>query len=55
MAVLTFSLSPENVGKLHDALVCLGKFHESVSFEATRDHVRHLNLGYLESVFQCGC
>ncbi|KFY91744.1 hypothetical protein V498_05344 [Pseudogymnoascus sp. VKM F-4517 (FW-2822)] len=38
MAVLTFTLSPEAVGKMHDALICLGKFNESVSLEATRDH-----------------
>ncbi|ELR06418.1 hypothetical protein GMDG_02134 [Pseudogymnoascus destructans 20631-21] len=39
MAVLTFTLSPEAVGKIHDALICLGKFNESVSLEATRDHL----------------
>ncbi|OBT62666.1 hypothetical protein VE03_07509 [Pseudogymnoascus sp. 23342-1-I1] len=39
MAVLTFTLSPEAVGKMHDALICLGKFNESVSLEATRDHL----------------
>lgn len=42
MAVLTFTLSPEAVGKMHDALICLGKFNESVSLEATRDHVSSL-------------
>jgi hypothetical protein len=44
MAVLTFTLSPEAVGKMHDALICLGKFNESVSLEATRDHVSSLKV-----------
>ncbi|KAL3425603.1 hypothetical protein PVAG01_02394 [Phlyctema vagabunda] len=34
MAILNFTLNPESLGKLHDALVCLGKFSESVSIEA---------------------
>ncbi|KAG0648557.1 DNA repair rad9 [Hyphodiscus hymeniophilus] len=37
MAVLNFTLSPEALGKLHDALVCLGKFSEAVSIEAVHD------------------
>ncbi|RDL35149.1 Rad9-domain-containing protein [Venustampulla echinocandica] len=37
MAILTFTLSPEGIGKLHDALACLGKFSESVSIEASHD------------------
>lgn len=40
MAVLAFTLSPEAIGKLHDALVCLGKFSEAVSIEAANDKVR---------------
>jgi cell cycle checkpoint control protein RAD9A len=39
MAILTFTLSPEAVGKLHDALVCLGKFSEAVSIDANRENV----------------
>ena len=39
MAILTFSLGPEALGKLHDALVCLGKFSDSVSFDASHDKV----------------
>jgi cell cycle checkpoint control protein RAD9A len=39
MAVLNFTLSPEAIGKLHDALVCLGKFSEAVSIEAVHDKV----------------
>lgn len=40
MTVLAFTLSPEAIGKLHDALVCLGKFSEAVSIEASHDKVR---------------
>lgn len=40
MAVLNFTLTPEALGKLHDALVCLGKFSEAVSIEAKHDKVR---------------
>lgn len=39
MALLTFTLSPEALAKLHDALVCLGKFSETVSIEAAHDKV----------------
>ncbi|KAI9740718.1 MAG: hypothetical protein M1818_004683 [Claussenomyces sp. TS43310] len=39
MAVLHFVISPEAVGKFQDALLCLGKFSEAVSVEATRDQV----------------
>jgi len=37
MAILNFTLSPEAFGKLHDALVCLGKFSEAVCIEAIHD------------------
>lgn len=37
MAILNFTLSPEALSKLHDALVCLGKFSEAVSIEASHD------------------
>jgi cell cycle checkpoint control protein RAD9A len=40
MAVLSFTLSPEAVGRFYDSLVCLGKFSESVTIEATKDRVR---------------
>jgi len=40
MAVLNFTLSPEAVGRFYDSLVCLGKFSESVTIEATKDRVR---------------
>ncbi|KAK5118044.1 hypothetical protein LTR62_004090 [Meristemomyces frigidus] len=34
MAVLSFSLTPEATGRVHDALVCLAKFGEYVAIEA---------------------
>lgn len=40
MAILTFTLSPDGVVRIHDALVCLGRFSETVSIEATHDKVR---------------
>ncbi|RAL11605.1 putative DNA repair protein rad9 [Aspergillus homomorphus CBS 101889] len=40
MASLSFSLSPEAIYQLHDALMCLGKFGDSVSFEAEFDLLR---------------
>lgn len=39
MAVLAFTINPEALGKLHDALVCLGKFSEAVCLEASSDRV----------------
>ena len=40
MTHLTFSLSPAALVRLHDALICLAKFNESVSIEAEYDLVR---------------
>lgn len=37
MAILNFTLTTEAIGKLHDALACLGKFSEAVSIEASHD------------------
>lgn len=42
MSTLTITLTPEAVGKLHDALLCLGKFGESVSLEARKTKVSHI-------------
>jgi cell cycle checkpoint control protein RAD9A len=39
MAILSFTLNPDSISKLHDALVCLGKFSEAVSIEASNDKV----------------
>jgi len=44
MPVLNLTLAPEAVARLHDALVCLGKFSESVSIEARRDKVSTLSV-----------
>lgn len=46
MAILTFTLTPDTLNKFHDALVCLGKFSETVSIEATNTRVSW-NLKYL--------
>ncbi|CAG8970877.1 hypothetical protein HYALB_00000856 [Hymenoscyphus albidus] len=37
MTILNFTLNPEAISKMHDALVCLGKFNEAVSIEASQD------------------
>ena len=39
MVVLKFTLTPEAASKIHDLLVCLGKFSETVAIEARRDRV----------------
>jgi cell cycle checkpoint control protein RAD9A len=39
MAVLNFTLMPDAAAKLHDLLVCLGKFSDTVAIEARRDRV----------------
>lgn len=57
MAILNFTLSPDALSKLHDALVCLGKFSEAVSMEAVHDKVCHvldsLGCGLLMEVPAC--
>ncbi|KAK0116071.1 hypothetical protein ONS95_013104 [Cadophora gregata] len=37
MAILSFTLNPESLDKLHSALACLSKFSEAVSIEASHD------------------
>lgn len=44
MAILNFTLNPEGITKIHDALVCLGKFSEAVCIEVTKQHVRFTHL-----------
>ncbi|KAF2398495.1 DNA repair protein Rad9 [Trichodelitschia bisporula] len=39
MVKLTFTLTPDASARLHDALSCLGKFGDSVSFEARKDQL----------------
>jgi cell cycle checkpoint control protein RAD9A len=40
MVVLNFTLTPEAAAKVHDILVCLGKFSDTVAIEAKRQRVR---------------
>lgn len=42
MHTLSFTLSPEAVARVHDAVLCLSKFSDSVSIEARTDKVGHL-------------
>lgn len=44
MVVLNFTLTPEAASKVHDLLVCLGKFDETVLLEARREKVGHPSL-----------
>ncbi len=39
MVLLNFSLTPEAASKIHDLLVCLGKFSDTIAIEARRDRV----------------
>ena len=39
MHALSFALSHEGVVRIHDAVLCLAKFSEVVSFEACADRV----------------
>lgn len=43
MNTLSFTLSPEAVARVHDAVLCLSKFSDSVSIEARPDKVGHLS------------
>lgn len=50
MPVLSFTLSPEGVVRVHDAILCLAKFSETVSLEAHRK-----NVGDLRALLFVGC
>jgi len=39
MVVLKFTLTPEAASKVHDLLVCLGKFSDTVAIEARPQRV----------------
>lgn len=39
MVVLNFTLAPEAAAKIHDLLICLGKFSDTVAIEARQDRV----------------
>ncbi|KAF7957403.1 hypothetical protein EAE96_002988 [Botrytis aclada] len=51
MAILTFTLNPEALGRFHDALVCLGKFSETVSIEATHSRLILTTLNSTKSAY----
>ncbi|CCD51228.1 similar to DNA repair protein rad9 [Botrytis cinerea T4] len=51
MAILTFTLNPDALGKFHDALVCLGKFSETVSIEATHSRLILTTLNSTKSAY----
>jgi hypothetical protein len=50
MAIVSFTLNPEALGKLHEALVCLGKFSEAVSLEASHDRVSNSGVVFRQSI-----
>ena len=39
MVTLNFTLTPEAASRVHDFLICLAKFSDSVSIEARKDRV----------------
>ena len=43
MTTLTLSLAPPALVRLHDALICLSKFSDTVAIEAEQDLVRSCN------------
>ncbi|KAK8157098.1 Rad9-domain-containing protein [Phyllosticta citrichinensis] len=51
MVSLAFSLQPEALATLHDALVCLSKFSESVSLEARRERLSLTALNSSKTAF----
>lgn len=51
MVSLTFTLTPEACARLHDILVCLSKFSESVSIEAKRDRLSLTALNSSKSAY----
>ncbi|PGH27058.1 hypothetical protein AJ80_01244 [Polytolypa hystricis UAMH7299] len=51
MASLSFTLLPEAILQLHDVLICLAKFNESISIEAERDFLRFSALNSTKSAY----
>jgi cell cycle checkpoint control protein RAD9A len=51
MVVLNFTLTPEAAAKVHDLLVCLGKFNDTVVIEARRERVGIYSLGVFSILF----
>ncbi|KAF1932643.1 DNA repair protein Rad9 [Didymella exigua CBS 183.55] len=51
MTVLNFTLTPEAASKVHDLLVCLGKFSETVAVEARRERFTFTALNSSKSAY----
>ncbi|KAL5118043.1 hypothetical protein ACEQ8H_004029 [Pleosporales sp. CAS-2024a] len=51
MVVLNFTLTPEAASKIHDILVCLGKFNETVAIEAKREKFTFTALNTTQSAY----
>ncbi|KAF2473333.1 uncharacterized protein BDR25DRAFT_257712 [Lindgomyces ingoldianus] len=51
MVVLNFTLTPEAAAKVHDLLVCLGKFSDAVAIEARRDRFTFTALNSSKSAY----
>ncbi|KAI9750931.1 MAG: ribosomal protein S14, S11 [Chaenotheca gracillima] len=51
MPTLELTLTPEAVGRFHDALVCLSKFNETVFIEARRDKLLFTTLNLSKSAY----
>jgi hypothetical protein len=50
MVVLNFTLTPEAASKIHDLLVCLGKFSDTVAIEARRDRVGSYHVLFFDAL-----
>ncbi|RAR07442.1 atp-dependent rna helicase dbp2 [Stemphylium lycopersici] len=51
MVVLNFTLTPEAASKVHDLLVCLGKFSDTVAIEARREKFTFTALNSSKSAY----
>ncbi|CAN9142502.1 hypothetical protein CC77DRAFT_1017290 [Alternaria alternata] len=51
MVTLNFTLTPEAASKIHDLLVCLGKFSETVAIEARREKFTFTALNSSKSAY----
>ncbi|KAJ4304998.1 hypothetical protein N0V90_000526 [Kalmusia sp. IMI 367209] len=51
MVVLNFTLTPEAASKIHDLLVCLGKFSDTVAIEARRERFTFTALNSSKSAY----
>ncbi|MCJ1464171.1 hypothetical protein MMC07_002784 [Pseudocyphellaria aurata] len=55
MHILTFTISPEAVARVHDAVLCLSKFSDSVSIEARPDKFILTALNSSKSAYASFC